>query len=307
LKTELKFVSSKPIGRGSLKLIYEADYEGKRVAVAHFLPLVNREDLKSIVQKEQRAFHLAGQHPNIVRLEGITQEDSWLVTEYCPLTLDKAVATFNLAQKVSRAIEVCRGLAFLHRLGITHGDLKPGNILIGEEGNARLSDFGFAVSKAGARYTAPEFSADDVKSSKIDAKLGDLYGLGGVLTFIFSGQEPWTGETNQFILRKQIHPSNFLPTKELDLIRQEHKEDPVIERIVVSIEKCFNPVPEERGSVRSVLFALEGIFEHLMRKSPDPAAIQSQEEQNASSADITFKIFKHLEAREFQLNLLQSQ
>jgi serine/threonine protein kinase len=147
-------------------LVKEA-YHEKKVAVREFMLNADDQLLKDYFRKEVRTFSVAGQHPNIVGLEGVTKEEMCLVMEFCPSTLTKVNASLSLVEKLARIMEVCRGIAFLHKMGIVHGDLKPANVLISINGIAKLTDFGLSanvystkgkVSGGTVRYVAPETS-----------------------------------------------------------------------------------------------------------------------------------------------------
>jgi serine/threonine protein kinase len=110
--------------------------------------------------------------------------------DLCSSTLMKAVPSLKFAEKIARTMEVCRGLAFLHKIGVVHGDLKPSNIVISNQGIAKLSEFGLngnaSVNGGMIRYLAPETSLEDDVRLLIDPKFSDMYSLGGVIVFILN-------------------------------------------------------------------------------------------------------------------------
>eukprot|EP00475_Leptophrys_vorax_P040488 TRINITY_DN7509_c0_g1_i7.p1 TRINITY_DN7509_c0_g1~~TRINITY_DN7509_c0_g1_i7.p1 ORF type:complete len:318 (+),score=95.09 TRINITY_DN7509_c0_g1_i7:873-1826(+) len=203
-KYSLTFVEK--IGGGLEKDVSKCKLNDRTVAVASFRIPLNQEEGKKKYQKELRAFHLSSRHPNIVQLEGVT-DDNELVMEYCSDTLVGIQSSLTFVEKITFAVDICRGLAFLHRIGISHGDLKPENILISVDKVAKLSDFGFSsteksvnLEKAGTlRYQAPEYFSDD---PKFERKAADVYALGGVLLFLFSGKKPWDSITDGFRVAK---------------------------------------------------------------------------------------------------------
>jgi serine/threonine protein kinase len=317
-KSELKSISEKPIGQGNFKRVYEADYFGKHVAVAEIIPMANNDEFKEQFRKEVRVFNIAGKHPNIVGLEGFTKEDMWLVMEFCPSSLPKVVTSLTFPEKFARIMEICRGLVFLHKVGIVHGDLKPDNVLISKEGVVRLSDFGLSanvysskskVTGGTLRYMAPETSGEDDARSKIDQRFGDLFALGGCMVFILSGKDPWATKSQQYIVRNQALGTKFLPIEEIDLIKQEYKaEQEDIQKIIGIIERCFEPTPESRGSARQILLELEEIFEKMMKRNPKPEIVQSQEHQKDLIQELLHLIVMKLDVQELKLgNILESQ
>eukprot|EP00475_Leptophrys_vorax_P030123 TRINITY_DN4488_c0_g2_i1.p1 TRINITY_DN4488_c0_g2~~TRINITY_DN4488_c0_g2_i1.p1 ORF type:complete len:236 (-),score=58.92 TRINITY_DN4488_c0_g2_i1:28-735(-) len=220
---------------------------------------------------------------------------------------------------MSFALGICRGLTFLHRLGIVHGDLKPDNVLVSADGIAKLSDFGFSynvnstlvsgIQAAGTvGYQAPECSLSDEEHVGMDPRFKDVYSLGGVLLFVFSGAEPWQGQAARFIQRSQDKAlesgSNFLPEKQIEKLQteasREDKED--VENICKIITRCFSTNPESRGTARRVLHELEAI----MSKSADPVICGKEEIQKKMEASYMEKFFKMVENIDNKANSMQN-
>ncbi len=109
------------------------------------------------------------------------------------LTLEAAL---NIAQ------QICHGLIEAHRLGIVHRDLKPQNIMIDEDGDVRIMDFGIASSietkgatLPGMMIGTPEYmSPEQIDGGEIDAR-SDLYSLGIIIYEMLTGKTPFHGET----------------------------------------------------------------------------------------------------------------
>jgi len=105
-------------------------------------------------------------------------------------------------QALSVVKQVCEGLAEAHKLGVVHRDLKPGNIMIDREGNARIMDFGIArslkakgITRTGTMIGTPEYmSPEQVEGLKTDQR-SDLYSLGVILYEMVTGRIPFDGET----------------------------------------------------------------------------------------------------------------
>ena len=105
-------------------------------------------------------------------------------------------ATIGIAQ------QACSGLMEAHRLGIVHRDLKPQNIMIDEDGDVRIMDFGIASSietkgatVPGTMIGTPEYmSPEQIDGTAIDAR-SDLYSLGIIIYELLTGKTPFSGDT----------------------------------------------------------------------------------------------------------------
>ncbi len=113
-------------------------------------------------------------------------------------------------QAVGIARQVCEGLAEAHRLGVIHRDLKPQNIMLDEEGGARIMDFGIARSLAGNGLTGagmiigtPEYMSPEQLEAKEADPRSDLYALGVVLYEMVAGRPPFEGDTPISVAHKQ--------------------------------------------------------------------------------------------------------
>jgi serine/threonine protein kinase len=103
---------------------------------------------------------------------------------------------------VSIAKQVCEGLAEAHRLDVVHRDLKPQNVMIDREGNARIMDFGLArfmeadgITGSGVMLGTPEYmSPEQVDLKDVDART-DFYSLGVIMHEMATGKVPFEGET----------------------------------------------------------------------------------------------------------------
>ncbi len=117
----------------------------------------------------------------------------------------------RLALYVTR--EVCRALCYLHRRGVIHRDLKPGNFLLTEGGAVKIIDLGLAKLPAGmiedsdegvtvgtAEYLSPEQARG---RGDVDGR-SDIYSLGVSLFHMVVGEVPFKGETNQEVIAKQV-------------------------------------------------------------------------------------------------------
>ena len=161
------------------------------------------------LQREaRRAQQLA--HPNIVTVYDFDRADGviYMTMEYLrgkPLDAVLEANPHGLDLETARDIttQICKGLAYAHKEGIVHADLKPQNVFVLESGRAKVLDFGIArayqakkvdlVESVFSGYSPP-FASPEVMARKSPAPSDDIYALGCVVYQIFTGRHPfnWT-------------------------------------------------------------------------------------------------------------------
>jgi serine/threonine protein kinase len=147
-------------------------------------------------------------HRNVGKMYELMEDEGthFITMEYVPgqdlRGLIRQMGQLTAGKAVSIAKQVCEGLEEAHRLGVVHRDLKPGNILIDKDGNARIMDFGIARSLkikgttgAGVMIGTPEYmSPEQVEGKEVDQR-SDIYSLGVILFEMVTGRVPFEGDT----------------------------------------------------------------------------------------------------------------
>ncbi|MFI6153085.1 protein kinase [Kitasatospora sp. NPDC051170] len=170
-------------------------------------------------REAQHAAMLA--HPRIVMVfdSGVDQGTPFIVMELVSGRSLAAVLAQERVLPVERAVgiaaAVCEALAVAHAARLVHRDIKPGNIMITDDGGVKVVDFGIAragssgnlTQTASVLGTAAYLSPEQATASALDGRT-DLYAVGCVLTEMLTGETPFTAETPVAIAFKHVseHP-----------------------------------------------------------------------------------------------------
>jgi eukaryotic-like serine/threonine-protein kinase len=222
---------------------------GRTVAIKLFPSQLASGEGRERFIKEAR---VVGQisHPSIVALHDMGIEEStstpYLVMEYVEgqsleRLLDKGSIPYPRA--CAWTAEVATALAVAHRKGIIHGDVKPANILISEEGRARLTDFGMARLASRDSVDSPLLGTpaywcpEQILGKPQDAR-SDIFSLGVVLYEMITGNRPFDSDSLQGICSRVLsstplppsHTNPSLPAGLNDLVAACLAKDPAHRR-----------------------------------------------------------------------------
>jgi len=211
------------VGRGGVATVYQArDLDtGKVVAVKVLAPyLVSEENIRIRFQREADVLETL-EHPNIVPVLDHGEADGYvyLVLPYIDYgTLSDRMRSGPIRpQEGARYIsQIASALEYAHNKGIVHRDIKPSNILITDEGETLLSDFGFIQMEdspqsltGSAIIGTPAFMApEQIRGEDVTAR-SDQYALGVLLYQMSTGELPYDAETPMGVAIK--HATDPLP------------------------------------------------------------------------------------------------
>jgi serine/threonine protein kinase len=196
-----KYCISEILGEGGQAVTYKAwDPDLKRHVVIKLYHAVQTPEDREMVLKEGQALARV-RSPYVAQCYGVERHESmpYLVVEYIPgqgLTELHRARPLTSAQALELIAQAAEGLAAVHACGLLHRDLKPGNILVGDDGVPRLVDFGLAMPlgdqalqhlSGTLAYMPPEQARGEI--DRIDPRT-DLFGLGAVLYYLLTGGPP---------------------------------------------------------------------------------------------------------------------
>ncbi|MGO8864472.1 MAG: Stk1 family PASTA domain-containing Ser/Thr kinase [Acidimicrobiales bacterium] len=215
------------IARGGMAQVYRAmDRQLERpVALKVLFPelSVDRTFVERFRREAQAAANLS--HPNIVPVFDWGEDDGsyFIVMEYVegrPLSaVLRDPQPIPPRQIATIGAGVASALAFAHRHGVIHRDVKPGNVLITPEGDVKVTDFGIAravnteesLTQTGAVMgTAAYFSPEQAEGKGVDSR-SDIYSLGVVLYEMAVGRPPFTGDSPVAVASKHVRDMPVLP------------------------------------------------------------------------------------------------
>lgn len=216
------------IGEGGMAIVYKArDNKLNRLVAVKILKkeFADNEDIAQKFKREATAIANLSD-PNIVNVLDVGHEDEnnmdYFVMEYVNSKTLKDIIIYNgklsYYTAINIAIQVAKALECAHKSNIIHRDVKPQNILVTENGDVKVTDFGIAKSSTASTITntttimgsAHYLSPEQAKGTFIDLR-SDMYSLGIVLYEMVTGRLPFDGESPVTIALKHIQEEPKAP------------------------------------------------------------------------------------------------
>jgi eukaryotic-like serine/threonine-protein kinase len=250
------------VGSGGMSNVFRA-YDRlleRSVAIKVLHDQFGRDD--DYVERFRREARAVAQlaHPNIVTVIDRGEEDGrqFIVFEYVEGENLKALVSngpLPVDEAVRLGSQVARALGFAHSRGLVHRDVKPQNVLLNEDGQAKVTDFGIArsldvhgVTQTGtvlgtSDYIAPE----QARGQQVDQKT-DVYSLGVVLFELLTGEVPYEGDN--FVAVAMQHVNEPVPS-----VLEQRPDVPV--RLARAVQQAMAKNPEERPEMDDLVRELE--------------------------------------------------
>ncbi len=257
-----KYEIKRVIGKGSMGVVYEAYDPFVQRPVAIKVAHLNDDENPQQAQKNRENFfaevYSAGRmhHPAVVAVYDAGQQDDWnyIVMEYVDgVTLQQYVTgdrTLTTNQVIDVMYQCAKGLDYVHRQGVIHRDLKPGNIMLSTDGEVKIMDFSITHFDYGESaptsvqgspmYLPPE----QLTPEKRLVEQSDIYSLGAVMYALLARRPLFKANS----LESLIYQITNIDPDPLNLIRPD-----LPQQVIDIAEKCLSKIIYDRYDTAALL------------------------------------------------------
>ncbi|SJL06566.1 uncharacterized protein ARMOST_09908 [Armillaria ostoyae] len=258
-----------PFALGHFGELWRGQVEGVEVAVKQARIFTSDNDIKNVLQQVRREAIIWRQcdHPNVLPFYGIYRDSA--PSTYC--LVSPFMSNGSLRQHMNKtddpdrhklALDISRGMNYLHTLSIVHGDLKGDNILITDDCRAVIADFGISFVMGGTTFATSSSSsssrkggtarwqAPEVLKGSPNSFSADVYSLACVYFEVFDGTIPWSGFNDGAVTMNVVVEKKHSPyLKHLESTG--HAE---LWRKVMT--KCWAYEPQDRPTLLDIMVSL---------------------------------------------------
>ncbi len=246
------------------------------------------EDSEFVERFRREASSAAGlQHPNVVQ---VFDRGEWNGTYYIAMeylhgrNLKQVVrdhGALDPALAVDLVIQILKAARFAHQRGIVHRDIKPHNVIVDDEGRAKVTDFGIARAAASEMTetgsimgTAQYLSPEQAQGHPVDAR-SDLYSIGIVLYELLTGSPPFDAESTVTIALKQVSEEP-VPPMQLDPAVSPALDAVVMRALRKDPDARFQDADEFIAALES---AMAGRYVETVAVAEDPVDVLEEEDR----------------------------
>ncbi|KAI6106553.1 kinase-like domain-containing protein [Pisolithus croceorrhizus] len=273
LTGQLRLIGGYAIAHGGNSDIWKGEWKDQsnspfqvvavKVIKSHLLP-DKAAEANYKLQREARVW-AALSNPNVVPLLGMAFDLSkyggpslvspWYPNGNLKQYMLQHYAHLSFRQRLEMLYQLANGLQYLHTSNVVHGDLKPGNVLIGDSGELVITDFGLSriLEVAGfttnnvhgtVRYFAPELCIIESDRPSRKTKEADVWALAVTATEMFSLRTPYEGETDAAVLLYVSRNNGHL--------KREHYNEITDDDLWSLLERCWRYEPRRRPRIDGI-------------------------------------------------------
>src|SRR5918996_1171890 len=220
-----RYQLSEKIGTGGMAEVWLAeDRELDRNVAIKILHDRFAQDKEFVERFQREAQSAAGlQHPNVVGIfdRGSFRDTFFIAMEYVdgPSLKDLVKGGMGSQDAIDFTRQILNAARFAHRKGIVHRDLKPQNVLIDDEGRARVADFGIAragensdITATGSVMGTAQYISPEQAQGKETTPRSDIYSIGVILYEELAGRVPFEGDSAVAVALKQVSEAPRRPS-----------------------------------------------------------------------------------------------
>jgi len=235
------------LGSGGSSTVYQGSDGSRDVAIKVLHDSFAQDAEMRAVLAAEAALLGELDHPALPRLvaTGLSDARPWFAMERCPGTdlqsLVEVAGPLDLEVVGWAALQICDALDYLHRRNLSHGDLKPANVVVGDR--VAVVDLGachIPTAHQATIYGSPHFLAPERIRGEMSTAASDVYALGALLYFALVGAPVFEGNSLIEVCDKHLHETPTL--REAGLPR-------CVEEIVLA---CLAKRPEHRPNLRTI-------------------------------------------------------
>ncbi|WVZ12298.1 hypothetical protein V8G54_016828 [Vigna mungo] len=257
---ELLRSSAELLGKGALGSAYKAVLDDGTVVAVKRLKEVSVGGKKEFHQRMEVLGSL--RHSNVVSLRAycFTKDDKFLVSDYmCNASFSFLLhgrTPLDWTTRLKIAAGAARGVAFIHKHKLTHGNIKATNVLIDVAGNARVADFGLSIFAGASILRSNGYRAPEVSDGRKQTQMSDVYSFGVLLIEMLTGKCPSTVADLPRWVRSVGREEWTAEVFDLELMSYKDIEEEMVALLQIAIE-CTETEPHQRLRMSHVVKMIE--------------------------------------------------
>lgn len=271
------------LGGGAMGVVWQAYDEAlhrivaiKQLVVPSGLSATAGDEVTSLVMREGRITARL-QHPHAIAIHDVVQHygHPCLIMEYLPSrSLATVLSTHGvLVPEAVASIgnQISSALAAAHEAGVVHRDIKPGNVLLADDGTAKITDFGVShamgdptVTAPGILVGTPAYLAPEVAQGETAGFASDVFSLGSTLYTALEGTPPFGIDDNAVALLHRVTSGEVIPPRRcgaltpllLHLLQRDPQDRPTMRQAQAVLAMLDEGLARSHGSLSACTLPL---------------------------------------------------